>query len=154
MLKPEQLRAKLLNTVPILQQNPERLRLGIANGRVVSTLATSLSFEYRYQLNLALDGPSADDDLIIVTVLAWLRSHQPDLFANPEKRKNDFSFQRDIETPNQLTVRLQLTERILVEMHDSALHIIPQAEPPEPENVIRFTQVYLHGELLSEFRQP
>ncbi|MCP1107269.1 phage tail protein [Serratia nevei] len=154
MLKPEQLRATLLNAVPILQQNPERLRLGIVNGRVVSTLAASLSFEYRYQLNLVLDGPSADDDLVIVTVLAWLRSHQPDFFANPERRKNDFSFQRDIENPHQLTVQLQLTEIILVEPRDGALHITPRAEPPEPENVIRFTQVYLHGELLSEFRQP
>ncbi len=39
MLKPEQLRAALLNAIPLLQQNPERLRLGIVNGRVVSTLA-------------------------------------------------------------------------------------------------------------------
>lgn len=69
MLKPEQLRAALLNAIPLLQQNPERLRLGIVNGRVVSTLAPSLSFEYRYQLNLALDVPSADDDRVMVTVL-------------------------------------------------------------------------------------
>lgn len=70
MLKPEQLRAALFNAIPVLQQNPERLRLGIANGRVISTLAPSLSFEYRYQLNLALDGPSADDDRVMVAVLA------------------------------------------------------------------------------------
>ncbi|HEJ7127590.1 TPA: phage tail protein [Serratia marcescens] len=154
MLKPEQLRAALLNTIPLLQQNPERLRLGIVNGRVVSTLAPSLSFEYRYQLNLALDVPSADDDRVMVTVLAWLHSHQPDLLANPDKRKNDFSFQRDIDTPNQLILQLQLTERIRVEPRDGALHITPLAEPPEPENVVRFTQIYLHGELLSEFSQP
>ncbi|OKB67671.1 phage tail protein [Serratia marcescens] len=154
MLKPEQLRAALLKAVPALQQNPERLRLSIANGRVVSTLAASLSFEYRYQLNLALDGPSTDDDRVIVTVLAWLRNHQPDLLANPEKRQHDFAFQRDIDTAGQLTLQLQLTERILVEQRDGALHITPLAEPPEPENVVRFTQVYLHGELLSEFRQP
>ncbi|MBH2773861.1 phage tail protein [Serratia marcescens] len=153
MLKPEQLRTALLSAIPILQQNPERLRLGVVNGRVVSTLAPSLSFEYRYQLNLALDGPSSNDDLVMVTVLAWLRSHQPDLFANPEMRKNGFSFQRDIETPGQLTVQLQLTERILVEPRDGALHITPLAEPPEPENVDRFTRVYLRGELLSEFQQ-
>ncbi|WP_392587978.1 phage tail protein [Serratia ureilytica] len=108
MLKPEQLRAALFNAIPVLQQNPERLRLGIANGRVFSTLAPSLSFEYRYQLNLALDGPSADDDRVMVAVLAWLRSHQPDLLANPDKRKNDFSFQRDIDTPNQLICSGQL----------------------------------------------
>ncbi|MBS2694215.1 phage tail protein, partial [Salmonella enterica subsp. enterica serovar 1,4,[5],12:i:-] len=36
MLKPEQLRAALFNAIPVLQQNPERLRLGIANGRVIS----------------------------------------------------------------------------------------------------------------------
>lgn len=154
MLKPEQLRTALLNAVPTLQQDPTRLRLSLDNGHIVSTLAASLSFEYRYQLNLALEGSPTDDDLVMVTVLAWLRSHQPDILANPDLRKNGFLFQRDINDTNRLTLQLQLTERIQVEQRDGALHITPLAEPPEPENVVRFTQVYLHGELLSEFRQP
>ena len=90
----------------------------------------------------------------MVTVLAWLRSHQPDILANAEKRKNGFAFKRDISAAGQLDLQLQLTERIQVEQRDGALHITPLTEPPLPENVIRFTQVYLQGELISQFQQP
>jgi hypothetical protein len=154
MLKPEQLRTALVNALPALQAYPDRLRLSLDNGRVVSTLGASLSFEYQYQLNLSLNEPTANNDLVMVTVLAWLRSNQPDLLANPEKRKNGFAFQHDVASAGQLDLQLQLTERILVEQRDGALHITPLAEPPEPENVMRFTQVYLHGELISHFQQP
>ena len=60
MLKPEQLRTALVNALPALQTHPDRLRLSLDNGRVVSTLGPSLSFEYQYQLNLTLSEPAAN----------------------------------------------------------------------------------------------
>ncbi|CAI1663407.1 phage tail protein [Serratia proteamaculans] len=154
MLKPEQLRTALANALPDLQTHPDKLHISLDNGRVVSTLGPSLSFEYQYQLNLTLSDQVTEEDLVMVTVLAWLRSHQPDILANAEKRKNGFTFKRDISAAGQLDLQLQLTERIQVEQRDDALHITPLTEPPLPENVIRFTQVYLHGELISKFQQP
>lgn len=154
MLKPEQLRTALANALPDLQTHPDKLHISLDNGRVVSTLGPSLSFEYQYQLNLTLSDQVTEEDLVMVTVLAWLRSHQPDILANAEKRKNGFTFKRDISAAGQLDLQLQLTERIQVEQRDDALHITPLTEPPLPENVIRFTQVYLHGELISQFQQP
>ncbi|MBO1504451.1 MULTISPECIES: phage tail protein [Serratia] len=154
MLKPEQLRTALANALPDLQTHPDKLHISLDNGRVVSTLGPSLSFEYQYQLNLTLSDQVNEEDLVMVTVLAWLRSHQPDILANAEKRKNGFTFKRDISAAGQLDLQLQLTERIQVEQRDGALHITPLTEPPLPENVIRFTQVYLHGELISQFQQP
>ncbi|CAI1815751.1 phage tail protein [Serratia proteamaculans] len=154
MLKPEQLRTALANALPDLQTHPDKLHISLDNGRVVSTLGPSLSFEYQYQLNLTLSDQVTEEDLVMVTVLAWLRSHQPDILANAEKRKNGFTFKRDISAAGQLDLQLQLTERIQVEQRDGALHITPLTEPPLPENVIRFTQVYLHGELISQFQQP
>jgi hypothetical protein len=153
MLKPEQLRTALTTALSDLQTHPDKLHISLDNGRVVSTLGPSLSFEYQYQLNLTLSDQAAED-LVMVTVLAWLRSHQPDILANPDKRKSGFAFKRDVSAAGQLDLQLQLTERIQVEQRDGALHITPQAEPPEPENVIRFTRVYLHGELISQFQQP
>ncbi|XRW93147.1 phage tail protein [Serratia sp. PAMC26656] len=47
MLKPEQLRTALVNALPALQAFPDRLRLNLDDGRVVSTLGPSLSFEYQ-----------------------------------------------------------------------------------------------------------
>jgi hypothetical protein len=153
MLKPEQLRTALTTALSDLQTHPDKLHISLDNGRVVSTLGPSLSFEYQYQLNLTLSDQAAED-LVMVTVLAWLRSHQPDILANPDKRKSGFAFKRDVSAAGQLDLQLQLTERIQVEQRDGALHITPLAEPPEPENVIRFTRVYLHGELISQFQQP
>lgn len=155
MLKPNQLRDALINALPMLQQQPEKLVITLDNGRVVSTLGASLSFEYQYQLNITLNDNSAEDiDLVMVTVLAWLRSHQPDLLANVEKRKNGFGFTSGINTAGPLELHLQLTERIQVDVHDGALHITPLPEPPEPQNVMRFTEVYLHGELISTVKHP
>ncbi|MGO4746840.1 phage tail protein [Serratia quinivorans] len=153
MLKPEQLRTALISALPDLQAHPDKLHISLDNGRVVSTLGPSLSFEYQYQLNLALSDQSAEEELVMVTVLTWLRSHQPDILANAEKRKSGFAFKRDVSAAGQLDLQLQLTERIQVEQREGALHITPLAEPPEPENIIRFTQVYLHGELISQFQQ-
>ncbi|AML59944.1 Phage tail protein [Serratia rubidaea] len=154
MLKPNQLRDALFKALPDLQAQPEKLTMQLADGRVVATPGPSLSFEYRYSLKLMLAGHAADCDLVMVTVLAWLRSHQPDLLANVEKRNNGFAFSLDVTENGQLDIQLQLTERILVEQREDALHITPLPEPPEPQNVLRFTDVYLHGELISHLQQP
>lgn len=154
MLKPNQLRDALFKALPDLQAQPEKLTMQLADGRVVATPGQSLSFEYRYSLKLTLAGHTADCDLVMVTVLAWLRNHQPDLLANVEKRNNGFAFSLDVTENGQLDIQLQLTERILVEQREDALHITPLPEPPEPQNVLRFTEVYLHGELISHLQQP
>ena len=46
MLKPNQLRKALTASLPLLQRNPDSLNVYTDNGRIVSTLAISLSFEY------------------------------------------------------------------------------------------------------------
>ncbi|WP_312059663.1 phage tail protein, partial [Pantoea septica] len=77
MQKPQQLRAALSRSVPQLQQNPERLTMAIAAGTVVATSAPSLSFEYRYRLELTLADVEQDIEAVIVPLLAWLRDNQP-----------------------------------------------------------------------------
>ncbi|MEB6338322.1 phage tail protein [Serratia rhizosphaerae] len=75
MLKPDQLRNALCKALPDLQAQPEKLTMKLADGRVATTPGPSLSFEYRYRLRLTLTDRAADCDLVIVTLLAWLRSH-------------------------------------------------------------------------------
>ncbi|MDU3078676.1 MAG: phage tail protein, partial [Mixta calida] len=87
MLKPKQLREALTNSVPLLARNPDSLNMFIDSGRIVSTLASSLSFEYQYQLNLVITDYADDIDLVMVPVLAWLRENQPDIMATEEKRR-------------------------------------------------------------------
>ena len=152
MLKPKQLREALTNSVPLLARNPDSLNVFIDSGRIASTPASSLSFEYQYQLNLVITDYADDIDLVMVPVLAWLRENQPDIMATEEKRRTGFTFKVDVlsDTLCDISIDLQLTERVLVKQDGDALHVDHIGEPPLPENVNRPLQLYVHGELVSE----
>jgi len=155
MLKPNQLRKALANSVPQLQRSPDSLNMFIDSGRMVSTLASSLSFEYQYQLNLVITDYDGDLDLLVVPVLAWLRENQPDIMATEEKRRTGFTFQADIisDTAMDISMNIQLTERVIVKNEGGALHVNHVGEPPLPENDSSPTQLYVNGELVSEWQR-
>jgi len=151
MLKPAQLRQALTASVPLLQNNPDNLHLFIDNGRVVSTLATSLSFEYQYQLNLVITDYAGDADLIMVPVLAWLRENQPDIMTTEHKRQTGFTFKVDVlsDTLSDISVDLQLTERVIVKELNGALHVGHVPEPTMPEAITRPAALYINNERIS-----
>ena len=153
MLKPKQLREALTKCVPLLQRNPDSLNMFIDNGRMVSTLASSLSFEYQYQLNLVVTDYDGDLDLLVVPVLAWLRENQPDIMATEEKRRTGFTFNADVISDNamDISMNIQLTERVIVKSEGSALHVNHVGEPPLPQDVERPDRMYAGGELVSEW---
>ncbi|RRZ95821.1 phage tail protein [Erwinia sp. 198] len=151
MEKPTQLRRALTDSVPLLQRNPDGLNMFIDGGRIASTLASSLSFEYQYQLNLVITDYGDDIDLIMVPLLAWLRENQPDIMATEEKRRTGFTFKVDVlsDTLCDISIDLQLTERVIVKQEGDALHVTHAGENPPPDNVSRPTQLYAGGELVS-----
>ncbi|MFU9138028.1 phage tail protein [Erwinia tasmaniensis] len=151
MLKPKQLRQALTDSVPLLQRNPDGLNMFIDGGRIASTLASSLSFEYQYQLNLVITDYGGDIDLIIVPLLAWLRENQPDIMGTEEKRRTGFTFKADVisDTLCDISIDLQLTERVIVKQEGGALHVTHTGENPLPDNVTRPVQLYAGGELIS-----
>ncbi|MFB6326624.1 phage tail protein [Pantoea deleyi] len=151
MLKPKQLRRALTDSVPLLQRNPDGLSMFIDGGRFVSTLASSLSFEYQYQLNLVITDYGDDIDLVMVPLLAWLRENQPDIMATEEKRRTGFTFKVDVlsDTLCDISIDLQLTERVIVKQEGSALHVTHAGESPLPKNDARPLLLYVKGELVS-----
>ncbi|CAI1613756.1 phage tail protein [Serratia entomophila] len=156
MLKPQQLRAELTNCLQWLQRNPESLQVRVQGGSIAATLATSLSHEYCYTLNLLFLDYTGDLDLIVVPIQAWLRENQPDIMATAEKRRTGFTFATDFNNNGSydFSVSLQLTERVVVKEQDGgALHVKHLPEPPLPENVTRPMQLYVHGELVSEWNE-
>lgn len=152
MLKPAQLRQALTGSVPLLARSPDSLTVYIDNGRIVSTLAASLSFEYQYRLNLVITDYAGDVDLLMVPVLEWLRENQPDIMATEEKRRTGFIFQSDVisDVLSDISIELQLTERVIVKDIDGALHVTHAGEPPLPKSVERPTQMFAGGQLVSE----
>lgn len=148
MLKPKLLRQALTDNLPLFQTSPERLKMFVDGGRIVSTLAPSLSFENQYQLTLFIEDFPSDVDYLFVPILAWLREHQPDIMATEEKRRTGFIHKVDVisDVLSDIRIDLQLTERAIVKEVDGALHVNHALEPTWPGMPPRPTAIYFNGE--------
>lgn len=137
MLKPDSLRAAIAVAVPYIAKNPDCLHIFIDKGVILSTLASSLSFEYQYTLNLVITDYADSEDLLIVPILHWLRTHQPDIMANPDRRGDSFTFEADFlsNTLRDISIDLKLTERVIVKEENGILHVDHLEEPPPPTDV-------------------
>lgn len=155
MNKPSALRAHLLAAVPELRHNPERLLVFIDNGKLRSTAAPGLSFEYAYTLNLIFTDYAGHPDAIAVPLLAWVLEQQSELMTNLEKSKTGISFEVDVLANDKvdLSITLALTERVVVKRQaDGSLSVTHVAEPlltaHEAAGPVR---LYADGELLAEW---
>lgn len=148
MLKPKLLRQTLTDSLQLFQTNPERLKMFVDGGRIVSTLAPSLSFENQYTLTLFIEDFPDDVDYLFVPILAWLREHQPDIMATEEKRRTGFIHKVDVmsDVLSDIRIDLQLTERVIVKELDGALHVDHALEPAWPGTPTRPTTIYFNGE--------
>lgn len=154
MLKPQQLRKALTDSVPALKRNPDSLNVFIDSGRIVSTLASSLSFEYQYRLNMVITDYADNIDLLVVPLLDWLRVNEPDIMTTEEKRRTGFTFHADVisDTTSDISIELQLSERVIVKQAGGALHVTHVGENPLPDNDARPVQLYVQGDLISEWK--
>ena len=153
MHKLKSLRQALIDAIPQLKANPDRLQMSVGSGNIDARLTSSLSFEKRYVLNAKVSGFTGDSEGFFVPVLAWLRENQPDIFTLDEGRKNGCSFTivlNDDDTMD-ISIKVQLTERILVSQEEGGLHATYSPEPPLPEPVTRPKALYINGELVSEW---
>lgn len=133
MKKPELLRQALNQSLPYLADNPEKLGIFIDSGTVVSTLAKSLSWEYRYTLNIIVMEYPGDQNLLIAPILLWLREHQPDIMANNDVRNDAFRFEADIlnNLTANISVDIKLTERVIVSHEGDRMRVeaVPEPDP-------------------------
>ncbi|MBY7250633.1 MULTISPECIES: phage tail protein [Enterobacter cloacae complex] len=153
MHKLKSLRQALIDAIPQLNANPERLQMSVGSGNIDARLASSLSFEKRYVLNGKVSGFTGDSEGFFVPVLAWLRENQPDIFTLDEGRKNGYTFAIVLndDATMDISISMQLTERILVSEEQGVLHTTYSPEPPLPEPVTRPKALYINGELVSQW---
>lgn len=125
MIKPGSLNQYLLNSVPELATNPDQLQVFIDAGRLQANLKNSLSFEYQYTLNLIFTDLAIHPGKVLVPILAWLRTHQPDA---PD---DSVTFEADVLRKDMidLSVRIPLTERVLVRSTTTGMTISHLEEP-------------------------
>ena len=100
-----------------------------------ATGASSMSWEYRYTLNVVIEDFSGDQNLLMAPVLLWLTDNQPDAINNPELREKLFTFDVDILRNDvcDISLNLQLTERVLVSTDRgvSSVEAVPEPDVPE-----------------------
>jgi hypothetical protein len=135
MNKPQSLRSALNKSVPYVADNPDRLHLFVDSGQLVATSAASLSWEYRYTLNVVITDFTGDQNLLMAPVLLWLRENQPDALQNSEAREKLFSFEVDILANDRcdISMDLKLTERVIATVENGKAHIEAMPEPDAPE---------------------
>lgn len=88
MNKPQSLRSALNKAVAYVRDNPDKLHLFVDNGSMVATGASSMSWEYRYTLNVVIEDFSGDQNLLMAPVLLWLSDNQPDAINTRSCAKN------------------------------------------------------------------
>lgn len=159
MIKPNSLRAHLLAALPELQRDPDKLQIFIDAGRLVSTGAPGISFEYRYTLNILVTDYAGHPDSVMVPLLAWAAAHQPELFHNIDQQRQGITFEADLLDRNRvdLSIELPLTERVVVKPRPAGGYDITHCPEPaidEPAWPAGHWQVYLQGELIAEWTVP
>ncbi|MDR0182404.1 phage tail protein [Lysobacter arvi] len=132
MIKPGSLREHLVAALPRLSESPDKLLVFIDAGRAIATGVETMSFEYRYNLNLVLTDFSGGPDDVFVPLLQWVRLHQRELLDNPQRR-DEIRFEADLLDHGQvdLSITLPLTERVIVRQQEGGGIAIAHA--PEPE---------------------
>lgn len=128
------LRTYLDSKVPFLKDNPENLYLFVENGRIISTLEETPSFEYEYTANIIIEHYSGDQNVLIAVANDWLRKNQSDISANSTKRQQDFKFEAVIldNTTAHISIELNLTERVLAIDKEGKYVIEATPEPVDP----------------------
>jgi hypothetical protein len=135
MLKPAALRAHLSTAVPQLARDPEKLIVVAKAGRVVCTGTGTLSFEYRYTLQIIALDYAGHSDALIVPLLAWVQRNQSEILDNPALRGQSIRFEVEYLTTDtvDLSIEVDLTERAIVRpRHGAQTGALQVIHPPEP----------------------
>lgn len=135
MNKPQSLRRALNKSVPYVDENPDRLHLFVDAGQLVATSAASMSWEYRYTLNVVITDFTGDQNLLMAPVLFWLMENQPDALQNSAEREKLFAFEVDILGNDRcdISMNIRLTERVIAREVDGKMSVEAVPEPETPD---------------------
>lgn len=157
MIKPTALRDHLLAAVPGLARNRDKLSVFVDQGAIRCTMAHGLSLEYVYEVELLLTNYPGSADAVAIPLLAWLREHQPELLANQNKHAGSIQFQVEILNNDQvdMSIRLPLTERVIVKPASDGSGVLQVSHPEEPQLTEQLPagpwQLYAGDELIAEW---
>lgn len=135
MKKPAQLRDLLTRVVPHLKSHPDALLLFVDKGSIAARIGATLSFEQRYSLNLVVQDFAGDPNTIFVPLLAWIAQAQPELLTRADSAP--FTFESELLDADtcDLSVILELTERVAVTPRDGGGYEVRHLEEPATADI-------------------
>jgi hypothetical protein len=135
MKKPGTLRAAIAAAMPELEANPDRFLVFADAGTMGATNTKTLSFEYRYTLNLILLDYAGDSDQVMLALLQWASVNQPDLLDDAEKRRTAIQFEVDHlnNSTCDLSIKLPLVEEVFVRRDAGGVVTFEHLDEPVPE---------------------
>lgn len=157
MKKPANLRKHLETWVPDLKQNPDKLHLFIERGRIACRYGKSLSWLYKYTLQLIITDFAESPDVLVVPLLIWISEHQPNLLLSPETIDQVVNFEAEVLNHEKVDIALtlELSERVIVTPADPGYRCDHVDEPPLPNlSGPRHWAIYLKGELIGDGVMP
>ncbi len=161
MLKPNEIRELITRSIPFFKKNPEQLIIYLNEGSISARGTNGLSYQYNYRLNVLITDFSGHIDTVILPILIYLRTNQPELFENYQKNSSLIQFEVDILNDHlvDLSLQIDLTERVLVDESNKgklrATHL-PEPEHPELPNHSYSLEIWNRpdGELLGTIDVP
>jgi hypothetical protein len=141
MKKPDSLKKLLLATVPGLVDSPETLQIFVDRGRIAGGGGRTLSFEYRYAVNVVLEAYAGDIDAVTVPILAWLAENQPELLDKPTAEP--FAFEAELldGKASDISITIELTEVVLVTPREGGGYGVSHPATPVTRALDRFADV-------------
>lgn len=135
MKKAQDLRAHLAENVPALAKDPHGLHVFIEKGRVACRYGDTLSFEYRYEIQILVTDFADHADTITIPVLAWVATNQPDILLNTERQENVLRFEAEIidHEKADISYTIEVSERVVVNFDGVTYTATHHGEPPLDE---------------------
>lgn len=131
------LRAALVAANPELDQDKDRLKVFVDSGRLISRRTARLGYQYRYTVRLFFEAFTRGPDLIMIPLLLWLRTHQPDLLLDYAKEDQAIQFAADIldDQSWDIAIQFELSEAVtLVPRPDGTGWDVTHLPEPSPDD--------------------
>ena len=158
MIKADALKAWILQCNPDrLAERPDSLTLFVEKGGMAIRGGLQGGFEYRYRLQLLITDFGGDYDQVLVPVLAWVATHQPELLAGYATNSHavDFSAEQLGDGKVDLLVELDLTEAVrLVPRAGGGFDVTHLPEELDCGCGPTHWQLFLRDVLIAEWDEP
>ena len=121
MAKHDILRTYLVDQLPELARNPDKLLIYMTGGRLVARYGANLGFEQRAKLAIDVLGFTGSPAQFFLPLVLWLRRYEPAVLQNHDKGDEQIAYEIDILDNGAVDISVQLPM-------SEAVDVLPQPD--------------------------